>query len=74
VGLTVFKTAEGSLSAVPGGFDSHTPLPLLGAFLTYLAEQVEAGQQEAMALLGEGVVGLIAWDRPYGKILSEQPE
>jgi len=30
VGLTVFKTAEGSLGAVPGGFDSHTPLPLLG--------------------------------------------
>ena len=28
VGLTVFKTAEGSLGAVPGGFDSHTPLPL----------------------------------------------
>src|SRR5579859_992729 len=27
VGLTVFKTAEGSLGAVPGGFDSHTPLP-----------------------------------------------
>jgi hypothetical protein len=27
VGLTVFKTAGGSLSAVPGGFDSHTPLP-----------------------------------------------
>jgi len=26
VGLTVFKTAEGSLGAVPGGFDSHTPL------------------------------------------------
>lgn len=26
VGLTVFKTAEGSLSAAPGGFDSHTPL------------------------------------------------
>ena len=29
VGLTVFKTAEGSLGAVPGGFDSHTPLPVL---------------------------------------------
>src|SRR5947207_11234838 len=29
VGLTVFKTAGGSLGAVPGGFDSHTPLPLL---------------------------------------------
>src|SRR5947208_6567503 len=29
VGLTVFKTAEGSLGAVPGGFDSHTPLPIL---------------------------------------------
>ncbi len=28
VGLTVFKTAGGSLGAVPGGFDSHTPLPL----------------------------------------------
>jgi len=28
VGLTVFKTAEGSLGAAPGGFDSHTPLPL----------------------------------------------
>src|SRR5439155_12784828 len=28
VGLTVFKTAEGSLGAVPGGFDSHTPLPV----------------------------------------------
>jgi hypothetical protein len=27
VGLTVFKTAGGSLGAVPGGFDSHTPLP-----------------------------------------------
>ena len=26
VGLTVFKTAGGSLGAVPGGFDSHTPL------------------------------------------------
>lgn len=25
VGLTVFKTAGGSLGAVPGGFDSHTP-------------------------------------------------
>src|SRR5437016_3169946 len=29
VGLTVFKTAEGSLGAVPGGFDSHTPLPCI---------------------------------------------
>ncbi len=28
VGLTVFKTAGGSLGAVPGGFDSHTPLPV----------------------------------------------
>jgi hypothetical protein len=27
VGLAVFKTAGGSLGAVPGGFDSHTPLP-----------------------------------------------
>ncbi len=27
VGLTVFKTAGGSLGAVLGGFDSHTPLP-----------------------------------------------
>jgi len=27
VGSTVFKTAGGSLGAVPGGFDSHTPLP-----------------------------------------------
>jgi hypothetical protein len=27
VGLTVFKTDGGSLGAVPGGFDSHTPLP-----------------------------------------------
>jgi hypothetical protein len=27
VGLTVFKTAGGSLGAIPGGFDSHTPLP-----------------------------------------------
>ena len=27
MGLTVFKTAGGSLGAVPGGFDSHTPLP-----------------------------------------------
>ena len=27
VGLTVFKTAGGSLGAAPGGFDSHTPLP-----------------------------------------------
>src|SRR5438067_9018793 len=36
VGLTVFKAAEGSLGAVPGGFDSHTPLPLtLGVVLTY---------------------------------------
>jgi hypothetical protein len=26
VGLTVFKTAGGPLGAVPGGFDSHTPL------------------------------------------------
>ena len=26
VGLTVFKTAGGSLGAVLGGFDSHTPL------------------------------------------------
>lgn len=26
VGLTVFKTAGGSLGAAPGGFDSHTPL------------------------------------------------
>ena len=30
VGLTVFKTAGGSLGAVPGGFDSHTPLPRAG--------------------------------------------
>jgi hypothetical protein len=29
VGLTVFKTAGGSLGAAPGGFDSHTPLPKL---------------------------------------------
>ncbi len=29
VGLTVFKTAGGPLGAVPGGFDSHTPLPLV---------------------------------------------
>src|SRR2546429_2908813 len=29
VGLTVFKTAGGSLGAVPGGFDSHTPLPAI---------------------------------------------
>ena len=29
VGLTVFKTAGGSLGAVPGGFDSHTPLFIL---------------------------------------------
>ncbi len=28
VGLTVFKTAGGSLCAVPDEFDSHTPLPL----------------------------------------------
>ena len=28
VGLTVFKTAGGSLGAAPDGFDSHTPLPL----------------------------------------------
>ena len=28
VGLTVFKTAGGSLGAAPGGFDSHTPLPI----------------------------------------------
>ena len=28
VGFTVFKTAGGSLGAVPGGFDSHTPLPI----------------------------------------------
>jgi hypothetical protein len=34
VGLTVFKTAGGSLGAVPGGFDSHTPLP--GIFQIYL--------------------------------------
>src|SRR5260370_35830124 len=27
VGLTVFKTAGGSVGAGPGGFDSHTPLP-----------------------------------------------
>ncbi len=33
VGLTVFKTAEGSLGAVPGGFDSHTPLPLSKMYL-----------------------------------------
>ena len=32
VGLTVFKTAEGSLGAVPGGFDSHTPLPFVFGF------------------------------------------
>jgi hypothetical protein len=29
VGLTVFKTAGGSLGAAPGGFDSHTPLPVV---------------------------------------------
>ena len=29
VGLTVFKTAGGPLGAVPGGFDSHTPLPVV---------------------------------------------
>ncbi len=28
VGLAVFKTVGGSLCAVSGGFDSHTPLPL----------------------------------------------
>jgi hypothetical protein len=28
VGLTVFKTAGGSLGAAPGGFDSHTRAPL----------------------------------------------
>ena len=33
VGLTVFKTAGGSLGAVPGGFDSHTPLPSDGITL-----------------------------------------
>jgi len=32
VGLTVFKTAGGSLGAAPGGFDSHTPLPLRAAW------------------------------------------
>jgi hypothetical protein len=29
VGLTVFKTAGRPLGAVSGGFDSHTPLPVL---------------------------------------------
>ena len=29
MGLAVFKTAGGSLGAVPGGFDSHTPLPVI---------------------------------------------
>jgi len=33
VGLTVFKTAGGSLGAAPGGFDSHTPLPLFEVVL-----------------------------------------
>ncbi len=38
VGLTVFKTAGGSLGAAPGGFDSHTPLPYLDLkLLRYLA-------------------------------------
>jgi hypothetical protein len=37
VGLTVFKTAGGSLGAAPGGFDSHTPLP------TYKAACVPSG-------------------------------
>src|SRR5260370_29367018 len=27
VGLTVLKPAGGSLGAIPGGFDSHTPMP-----------------------------------------------
>ena len=35
VGLTVFKTAGGSLGAVPGGFDSHTPLPHFTMIPTY---------------------------------------
>jgi hypothetical protein len=34
VGLTVFKTAGGSLGAAPGGFDSHTPLLPYKAALT----------------------------------------
>ena len=28
MGFTVFNTAGGSLGAAPGGFDSHTPLPM----------------------------------------------
>jgi len=56
VGLTVFKTAGGSLGAAPGGFDSHTPLPafcsenwdfhrLLGkkAFFIAYSEKVQGG-------------------------------
>jgi hypothetical protein len=48
VGLTVFKTAGGSLGAVPGGFDSHTPLPRTFAidFLCVILPMVLQVQQD----------------------------
>ena len=38
MGLTVFKTAGGSLGAVPGGFDSHTPLLFLKESISFYTD------------------------------------
>ncbi len=42
--------------------------------LLYFAQDLEACQQEAIAQLGEAVVGLIAWAGPRRKVLGEQPQ
>ena len=42
--------------------------------LLYFAQELEAGQQEAMARLGEEAVGLIGWAWQRRAILGAQPE
>jgi hypothetical protein len=42
--------------------------------LLHFAEELEAGQQEAIAQLGETAVGLIAWAWQRRAILGKQPE
>ena len=42
--------------------------------LPHFAEELEEGQQEAMAQLGETAVGLIAWAWQSRAILGKQPQ
>src|SRR6266516_5381485 len=69
VGLTVFKTAGGSLGAAPGGFDSHTPLPLHKARCLSNSPRIRSAPQSrfcaAISLIKVtipvDILGCVAW-------------